>query len=163
MTVDVAVTRCVHGRGLLLGACAAERACTMWWSMTAGLLSCSFAGASPVDQATSQPHLLVCLPTTPGRFETAGRNVTLLDAPGHRDFVPNMITGAAQVGACFWAARLVDAVRGCFRGRVFERARMQRIEQACPHVLLSLHTFHLSSRCPGGCCTADCGRLPRRL
>src|SRR5213080_5056031 len=51
----------------------------------------------------------ITIDTTQIRFRTRSRDGVLIDAPGHTEFLRNMITGAAQADA---ALLIVDAVEG---------------------------------------------------
>jgi peptide chain release factor subunit 3 len=55
-------------------------------------------------------------------FETAARRYTLLDAPGHKNFVPNMIGGATQAEV---AILVISARKGEFEAG-FERGGQSR-------------------------------------
>jgi bifunctional enzyme CysN/CysC len=68
-----------------------------------------FEWAFLLDALQTERDQGITIDTSQIRFRTASRDVLLIDAPGHLEFLRNMITGAAQADA---ALLLIDASEG---------------------------------------------------
>ena len=72
----------------------------------------SFALAWVMDAGADERERGVTVDVGMGQLQVKGREVVLLDAPGHSDFVPNAIAAAAAADA---GLLVVPAPRGDFK------------------------------------------------
>jgi len=64
-----------------------------------------------LDSLQTERDQGITIDTSQIRFRTASRDFVLIDAPGHAQFLRNMITGAAQADAALLVVDAVDGIR----------------------------------------------------
>jgi bifunctional enzyme CysN/CysC len=86
----------VEGKLEMLKAVSARRGMPFEWSFL-------------LDALQTERDQGITIDTTQIRFRTGSRDVVLIDAPGHAEFLRNMITGASQADG---AVLIIDALEG---------------------------------------------------
>ncbi len=103
-----------HGKSTLVGRLLSDTHSLPEGKMEAIIASCKkrgmpFEWSFLMDALQTERDQGITIDTTQIWLKTASRDVVIIDAPGHKEFLKNMITGAAQADA---ALVLIDAKEG---------------------------------------------------